>query len=71
MRMEYGFLTLVFYRQGFEYVDANGVNGTIGSNGATAVGHPTMGMVGGILTREMHDNQGFEGKLFPQFISSA
>jgi hypothetical protein len=21
-----------------------------------------MGMVGGILTREMHDNQGFEGK---------
>lgn len=21
-----------------------------------------MGMIGGILTREMHDNQGFEGK---------
>ncbi|KAI9561811.1 hypothetical protein GHT06_012772 [Daphnia sinensis] len=46
--------------QGFEYVDTNGVNGTIGSNGAASVGHPSMGMIGGILTREMHDNQGFE-----------
>ena len=27
-----------------------------------------MGMVGGIMTREMHDNQGFEGKFFLQIF---
>ena len=56
-------MIIIFILQGFEYVDSN--NGTLGPNGganaaAASSVHPSMMMTGGIHTREMHDNQGFE-----------
>ena len=55
------FFFIIF--KGFEYVDSN--NGTLGPNGGASAAaassvHPSMSMTGGIHTREMHDNQGFE-----------
>lgn len=43
-------------------MDSNNVNGTLNASGSHAsMSSSVMGISGGMLAREMHDNQGFEG----------